>query len=736
MNRLATWSIAALLTVFVVGCSDDDTDPPAGGDAKITTEKGVVQKDSSGLPDGYILYSCTKVGKSCNAHDPCALDPICGKDKKCHPSGLQNCNDNLKCTLDTCAGLGVCDNKPTGDTCALPIKVKKGQTCADVRTDGGVKSADAGVADAGLGSIETIICCFKKGDSHPTDPCLKCIPEVSDDAGTVGNSKKWSAANGGYCDDNDPCTKDDTCSNGQCRGTSFGSKCSDNLSCTQDLCDGKGACLGNTLKKDWCLINGECFKDGAKHPGGSCFFCDVKTSQKNWTTIANSCFIGGKCYKPNEKDTTNCGICDPKKSTTQWTMLKGLCKIGGKCYTKGSQHVGKCAECDPASSTTTWTVKGQYCLIADKCNKPKDKDATGCSACAPQRDKYGWSQLPGLCQIDGKCYSKGIKHTGGCAECDPKVSSIKWTVKGSYCYINKACKNPGNKDATGCGVCDPKKDMYGWSTVANSCLIANKCYTKGVTDSTGCGSCDPSKNSTGWTVTGNKCLIAGTCHNSGVASPTGCGSCVPTTSKSAWTPAKGKCLIQGSCYTDKASHSSGCLVCNYAKSPTAWTAAGSTKLQFWGFEKAAAGWAIKNSTTSVGWQVSSLRTAGGSYALYYGNPTTKNYNTGAKNNGTATSPTITLAGGKKAGLSFMLWMSTETTSSYDKLTVSVNSTVVWQKNLPTTNITMLKWTPIYVDLSKYAGQSIAIKFDFDTMDSVSNSTEGIYVDEIYVHNGC
>ena len=194
-------------------------------------------------------------------------------------------------------------------------------------------------------------------------------------------------------------------------------------------------------------------------------------------------------------------------------------------------------------------------------------------------------------------------------------------------------------------------------------------------------------------------------------------------------------MISGSCLLDKAKHSSACMVCDHAKNSKEWTGVAGVKTSSWGFEKGSTtGWSISNSSTSVGWQAATLRATSGSYALYYGNPTAKNYDTsGSSNSGSATSPSISLTAGKKAGLSFMIWMYIESTSSYDKITVTVNSDVVYQKpSLPT----MSKWTPVYIDLAKYAGKSISVKFAFDTQDSVANTTEGIYIDEIYVHHGC
>ena len=797
MKAKLTWLCIATLTLSLAlaGCSDDDkTDPGQkdGGETKVDG-KTVPPDTGNGLPDGYKLWECKTPGATCNAHDPCAINPTCSADLKCIPAKLQNCNDDLPCTTDTCAGLGVCKNEPIAGQCALAVRVPKGATCAQVKggkvkfdagvpADGGTSTSDGSAKDASTAvdlsssteEKETIFCCFKKGDRSPTDQCSECNPDSGDDATVGGNSKKWSAANGGSCDDKNLCTKNDYCQYGICKGTSFLTQCSDGYACTDDMCDGKGGCLGNKMKIGWCLINATCYKDGAMHPGGSCSTCDSKKNNADWTTVTSTCMISNKCYKAGDKDTTGCNICDPKTSTTSWTAIAGVCSIDGKCYKPGDKHTLGCAECDPKTSQTKWTVKGSFCLITNKCYAAKALDTTGCNECDPTKDKYKWSAVSGLCSIGGKCYKPKDKNTGGCAECDPTVSQTKWTVKGTTdCLIGTTCYKAAVKDSTGCKECAPATTKYDWSTVANTCLISGKCYAKNATNTGSCATCLPATNAKGWTVTGSDCLINDTCYKpkakdstgcgecipaydkynwsvtkaasclissscvaSGTKDPSGCATCDPTKSTTAWSPLGNKCLILGDCVAAKKKDSSNCLQCKVATSKSQWTpvSAGATATVY-DFETGMSkGWTLTNSVKNYGWNVTSNRKYEGKYSLYYGNPSTKNYNSTTKNDGTAVAPAISLTSGKKAGLHLRLYMDVESSTSYDKFKIFVGTTKVWEKGVDSS--TMKKWLNIHIDLSKYAGSSVKVTFDFDSMDTVSNSTEGIFVDAIVFYEGC
>ena len=587
MQSLKSLSLLGiLLLALTVGCSDDvDTDAGiTNSDAKLDgTGDSFVKK----LPANYKPYPCKVPGRSCNAHDACAFNPICGGDYKCWPEYLMDCDDKLDCTTDKCAGLGICSNLPKDGYCRVMYKT--------------------GTDDGGVPITEPR--CVKQGTRKPDDPCYACAP-TSSDAG-ASNNTKWMPVSGGTCDDQNKCTKNDTCLNGTCKGSSFLSLCSDGYACTLDLCDGSGGCLGNVLKQGWCLINGTCYLKGGKKPDGTCYECDPAKSVSDWTAISNTCTIDSKCYnhgdknigkcaecdtkastmswtvkgdsclisnackKPGDLDTIKCSQCDPKTSKYKWTPLAGLCKIDNKCYAKGITHPLNCAECDPTASATSWTVKGSYCLINNKCFNPKTKDSINCSTCDPATSKYAWTPIPGLCKISGTCFVKGAVHSGKCAECAPSASATSWTVKSTVneCLINNVCKKSGDKDLSGCATCDPTKSKVAWTSTAGLCKIDGACYQKAATHPKGCGTCDPTKSVTAWTPSAGKCVINQMCKTSGATHSTACGSCDPTKSGTSWTVSTGKSCIVGpnKCVGSASTEPGGCGTCDPTKDANGWT---------------------------------------------------------------------------------------------------------------------------------------------------------------------
>lgn len=334
------WLTCLLLPL--ASCSDDDGGP---SDATIKGDGGT------------LLWACQNPGESCNPHDNCAINPICGDDGYCHPQRYQNCDDGLDCTTDSCAGQGLCRHEPHSGMCVVLVP---GDIAASCVTEGTVKS---------------------------DNPCRVCNPSV--------DSGRWSPRNGGTCDDGDSCTQDDTCREGVCRGTFFGNKCTDNLTCTQDLCNADGSCA-NPLVDGTCLIDGVCYDEGGRDADG-CMRCDPGQDAYGWTALSSSCRIGARCYADGELDASGCGVCDPERDAAAWSRTPETCLVDGLCYSSGQEDFSGCGVCDPARSGDSFSPTSGKCRIGGACFDSGATSASSCGVCLPTNESTSqrWTAVSG-----------------------------------------------------------------------------------------------------------------------------------------------------------------------------------------------------------------------------------------------------------------------------------------------------------------------------------------------------
>ncbi|MEA3202322.1 MAG: hypothetical protein QOE90_3750 [Thermoplasmata archaeon] len=136
------------------------------------------------------------------------------------------------------------------------------------------------------------------------------------------------------------------------------------------------------------------------------------------------------------------------------------------------------------------------------------------------------------------------------------------------------------------------------------------------------------------------------------------------------------------------------------------------------------------------WHVSTKRPFSAPNSLWYGQEATNNYDNGATNSGSATSPAFTVPSGSPV-LKFKSWYDTESLTAFDQKLVEIttNGGVTW---LPLAQITdaSLTWNGESYSLASYAGQTAQIRFRFDTIDSLSNAYQGWFVDDVFVSVPC
>jgi Ca2+-binding RTX toxin-like protein len=124
-------------------------------------------------------------------------------------------------------------------------------------------------------------------------------------------------------------------------------------------------------------------------------------------------------------------------------------------------------------------------------------------------------------------------------------------------------------------------------------------------------------------------------------------------------------------------------------------------------------------------------------SLYFGLEGAGNYNVG-HTAGSLTSPAISLAGLSGAELSFNHFLKTESSTSFDRAEVQISAnggaftTVLSRGNGLLANTT--SWANVTFNLQSFIGQSIRIRFVFNTVDSAGNTFEGWYLDDVVVRS--
>ena len=110
------------------------------------------------------------------------------------------------------------------------------------------------------------------------------------------------------------------------------------------------------------------------------------------------------------------------------------------------------------------------------------------------------------------------------------------------------------------------------------------------------------------------------------------------------------------------------------------------------------------------------------------------------NSGTATSPMLTLPAGSSE-VTFFVWLDVEGLPAFDTLELQVlpSGMAIWDRNdFPqgAGGDTGGAFVPVVVDLSAFAGTTIQLRFEFDTIDAIFNDGGGVYVDRVSVDGTC
>ena len=176
---------------------------------------------------------------------------------------------------------------------------------------------------------------------------------------------------------------------------------------------------------------------------------------------------------------------------------------------------------------------------------------------------------------------------------------------------------------------------------------------------------------------------------------------------------------------------------------------------------ALAGWTVVDISagkTGMVWHAAALvdqatgepRATDGQWSLYFGDPTKPcspedptvichDFDNGQIVGATATSPQIKLPAAASVTVEFDVFIDTESGASYDKLELRLLENavphIVWTKE-DVGGVTGMQFVEASADITAYAGKAVQLQFWFDSSDSIANSGEGVFVDDLKVTSEC
>ncbi len=696
------------------GVADTTTSTDAGSTGDATSNGSDGGSSSGGGP-----LSC--VGK-CGKYDKdakCQCDSGCVTFKDCCDDYLalckkpeckvdKDCDDKNVCTTSTCEK-GACKHNPVAD----------GGKCGGDGT--GCKTAGK---------------CEKGKCNAPNKP------------------------KGSKCDDGNLCTKDDYCQSwGSCTGVQ---KCNDNEPCTTDSCDkADGKCV-NKAKNDgaYCYVSAFCHTKMLCKTG-KCIESPAGDDKKD----GDNCSDGDPCTNGDKCEKGQCKGAEPNKcdDKSECTLDKCMAKIG--CVNTPTNKGNTCDDGKPCTENTK-------CNEFGKCLGDKKKDGTTCDddKTCTKDDKCDNGVCKGTVQKDKACDDKNP-----CTK-DDKCSSFGSCYGVSKCNDDESCTLDSCDKADGKCKNEPKKDKSSCSD-GNSCTtescMGGKCDAAPKKDGSSCNdgiTCTKDDECTGGTCAGqpdltkdgksctdsDPCTIGDKCAGGkceGDKTKNACDDQNPCTldactKKSTYskdcksTPAKdgGQCDDGNVC-----TESDACMkgTCN-GKLSTKCTEVLSDPFECgkntnaWVFSPKAedgkvTGWAI-DKTPDEPKAKSPQCTANFNNGKNY---ETKDGGTAKISKGTMVSKVIDVK--KNTQLVFWSWHDNETykgsKGQVDRRTVETSEddfkTILDKVELDNKK-GKKAWETVTIKLDKSAGKKVKIRFTFDTIDAVNNTTPGWFIDDLKV----
>ncbi len=249
-----------------------------------------------------------------------------------------------------------------------------GATCADGCNDSLACTRDECVAGACVHTYDEALCCtsdqcdiegacFENEAPNPDNSCQICL--VAESGG------EWSTAGSVTCDDSNPCTMNDACVGGECRGEAY--ECEDGNPCTDNVCGGDGSCeyvnnTGPCTDNDACTVEDTC-------DAGACVPGEAANCDDENTCTADSCVPESGCQNEPAVDGTSCDDADMCSPTSE--CRAGACEAVG-ASTCEDNNICTVDSCNADSGECRHNDISNLCVDTNPCTDDSCDPEQGC----------------------------------------------------------------------------------------------------------------------------------------------------------------------------------------------------------------------------------------------------------------------------------------------------------------------------------------------------------------------
>lgn len=675
-------------------------------------DSGINGFEGAYIDDIVITTGCCAEDIDCEDGNPCSVDKCTGFGKACSYQEKQDCcqadsdcNDNNLCTKDSC--------KKEGGICLFELIPECCHTDKDC-DDKNECTKDICPNDGAI-CKHLPLCCLIDSDCISLDKCLK------------------GKCNFGKCEFIDTCCKSD-------------SECDDKDSCTIDICN-MGDCIHKPAYKPGCCfpIAFSAYFDGSDEG----FSTDPAVDGVGWYVVQSGQNMSppGALYygDPSKKNFDN-GKANKGGAMSSFFDIFPDSETTLRFYLWMDTESGEYYDSLKVYLVEQTEGEDKKYLIWSKSNIQMKKwieIKTDISAFAGRKvallfyfdsgDSYansGEGVYIDNITVESACMPKKCVSQKDCISQDPCKTGV---CSGGQCvYADSCCKDSSECDDG--NVCTDDKCVNGkcqFNVIKGCCVTSMDCN-----DSNPCTEdvCPNAGSQCEHKMISGCCITAMDCDDNDKCTQDICTSKHECEHKNLCCNTDEDCDDKDDkCTIDK------CIdqFCKYE--PTYAEGCCTPNIFYAGFEGGdTQGFELSPPDKGVGWQVfSEGKASKGSFALYYGNPNTMDFDNGSSNKGYATSPKIILPKGSGIELSFDIFMDTEQGSNYDKMSVlykdEVGEWTIWDKGKLSAYGMFVN---VKINMNAFAGKEGHIVFFFDTVDSVANYGEGVYLDEINIVSTC